>query len=49
LRESNLPPGVRGKHCENIVKAIDVVQFGKCVRILVAENGGQESNNEVGK
>jgi hypothetical protein len=37
VKECDLPSGLQGKHCRNIVKAVDMVQFGKKIRMLALQ------------
>ena len=49
MKECDLPSELRGKHCRNIVKAVDMVQFGKNIRMLVPNNSGKEEQDEIKK
>ena len=44
MKEINLPPEVRNVGCKNIVKAIEMSQFGKKLRFLVKSNEPAEKN-----
>ena len=49
VKECDLPSGLQGKHCRNIVKAVDMVQFGKKIRMLVPNKSGEEAEDIVEK
>ncbi|CAB3984460.1 Hypothetical predicted protein [Paramuricea clavata] len=45
IKESNLPPNLRGLKVKNVVKVVDVVEFGKKLRFLVKDENYEKNNN----
>lgn len=51
IREKNIPSGLKRAGLEKVVKAVDVVQFGKKLKFLVKTNPGEihEGSEKVEK
>jgi hypothetical protein len=47
VKECDLPPRLKGKHCRNVVKAVEFMQFGNTVRMLIPDESGEAEQESM--